>query len=64
MNVLAAYAPLFDGQPIFGDLSSFEVTKLVQGRARDVDTFLGLTPGTRDTAPAPPMGSSGGSPVP
>jgi hypothetical protein len=40
------YPPLFDGQPIFGDLSSFAITPLIQGRAIDVDDFLGLTPGT------------------
>ena len=46
MNIPAADAPLFDGQPIFGDLPSLQITQLAQGRAQDVDAFLGLSPGT------------------
>ena len=38
--------PLFDGQPIFGDLPSFATQLLIQGRPVDVDNWLGLTPGT------------------
>jgi hypothetical protein len=46
MSIPAADAPTFDGQAIFGDLASFAYAQLVQGRPIDVDTWLGLAPGT------------------
>jgi hypothetical protein len=38
--------PTFDGQPIFGPLANFTVAKLPFGTALEIDSFLGLTPGT------------------
>lgn len=38
--------PTFNGQPIFGDLSSFAVAPLPFNTAAAIDTFLGFTPGT------------------
>lgn len=48
--------PLFNGQPIFGDLNTFDTQLLVKGRGLDVDNWLGLTPGTTKYGAAPSGG--------
>jgi hypothetical protein len=38
--------PLFAGQPIFGDLDSFQQPSVLLNTPAEIDAFLGLSPGT------------------